>query len=149
VTTPASGEVEERGPTVSSLVDPTSVEWVSLVPVSEENPFDEGELDEDGLTESEFDMIFRRPAASVPINLIAAVDVTESPREELQSGMPRQLKDYWLRGEGAAQIRWGTKGSFTRCVRELREHFPTGTEGLCANLYHEATGHWPGEDRDK
>jgi hypothetical protein len=26
---------------------------------------------------------------------------------------------------------------------------PLNTEGLCANLYHEAVGHWPGEDRGK
>lgn len=66
---------------------------------------------------------------------------------ELQSRMPEQLKDYWLRGEGAARIRWGTPGSFDRCVRELRDEFPENTEGLCANLYHEATGRWPGENK--
>ena len=38
---------------------------------------------------------------------------------EFQSGMPRQLRDYWLHGEGAARIRWGTDGSFTRCTRLL------------------------------
>lgn len=67
------------------------------------------------------------------------------PDEELQSRMPERLKDYWLRGPGAARIRWGTPGSFTRCVRALRDDFPQNPEGLCANLYHEATGQWPGK----
>jgi 2'-5' RNA ligase len=66
---------------------------------------------------------------------------------EFQSNMPEQLKRYWLDGEGAGRIRWGTPGSFDRCVRELRDDFPENTQGLCANLYHEATGRWPGEQR--
>lgn len=69
--------------------------------------------------------------------------------EELQSKMPPALKAYWLTGEGAAKIGWGTPGSFDRCVRNLRDDFPQDPEGLCANLYHEATGHWPGENRGK
>lgn len=64
-----------------------------------------------------------------------------------QSRMPAQLKRYWLSGPGAARIGWGTPGSFRRCVRELRDEFPEDTEGLCANLYHEATGRWPGQNR--
>jgi 2'-5' RNA ligase len=64
-----------------------------------------------------------------------------------QSTMPEQLKRYWLSGEGAALIGWGTPGSFTRCVNALRDDFPKDPEGLCANLEHEATGHWPGEGR--
>jgi 2'-5' RNA ligase len=66
---------------------------------------------------------------------------------EAQSTMPEQLKRYWLSGEGAALIGWGTPGSFTRCVNALRDDFPKDPEGLCANLEHEATGHWPGEGR--
>lgn len=64
---------------------------------------------------------------------------------ELQSRMPEQLKDYWLSGPGAARIGWGTPGSFDRCVSALRDDFPQDPEGLCANLYHEATGRWPGQ----
>lgn len=57
----------------------------------------------------------------------------------------RRLKAYWTRGEGAAKIRWGVKGSFKRCVRLLRKHFPKNPEGLCANLHKQATGEWPTE----
>lgn len=67
---------------------------------------------------------------------------------EFQSDMPPKLKNYWLRGEGAAKIGWGTPGAFKRCVGALKGKFPQDTEGLCANLYHEATGHWPGEKKE-
>jgi len=69
--------------------------------------------------------------------------------EALQTRMPEDLRDYWLHGEGAAKVLWGTPGSFRRCVTNLREYFPDNPEGLCANLYHEATNHWPGEKREK
>lgn len=75
-----------------------------------------------------------------------ADDTTPADVGELQSQMPSQLKRYWLAGPGAAKIRWGTPGSFDRCVRALRDDFPENTEGLCANLYHEATGRWPGQN---
>lgn len=64
--------------------------------------------------------------------------------ETFQSGMPGGLKNYWLNGDGAAKVGWGTKGSFTRCVGYLREYVGEDAEGTCANLYHEATGEWPG-----
>lgn len=67
---------------------------------------------------------------------------------ELASRMPPQLKRYWLVGPGAAKIRWGTPGDFDRCVRALRGKFPEDTEGLCANLHHEALGKWPGQEAD-
>ena len=59
--------------------------------------------------------------------------------------MDPDLKAYWVRGKGAAKIRWGTDGSFRRCVRLLREHFPKNPEGLCAKLHKAATGEWPTE----
>lgn len=60
-------------------------------------------------------------------------------------GDARNLKQYWTHGKGALKIRWGTDGSFRRCVRILRKYFPKNPEGLCANLHHEATGEWPTE----
>lgn len=59
-----------------------------------------------------------------------------------QSRMPPQLQRFWIR-----RLSLGTPGSFRRCVRELRRYFPNDTEGLCANLYHEATGRWPGRKK--
>jgi hypothetical protein len=60
--------------------------------------------------------------------------------------MPGQLREYWTRGEGAAKIRWGTDGSFDRCVRMLRKYFPNDPKGLCARLHKAATGEWPAEE---
>jgi 2'-5' RNA ligase len=62
---------------------------------------------------------------------------------QFQSRMPPQLQAHWIR-----RLRLGTKGSFERCVRELREYFPEDTEGLCANLYKTATGRWPSQKKD-
>lgn len=70
--------------------------------------------------------------------------VTASADDQFISKMPPQLKAYWLTGPGAAKIRWGTPGAFDRCVKNLRDDFPQDPEGLCANLYHDATGRWPG-----
>lgn len=70
------------------------------------------------------------------------------------SRMPQALKTYWLRGAGAARIRWGTPGDFNRCVRSIqaevvedgRKPLPDRMiKGLCSNLHVEATGGRPGE----
>lgn len=63
------------------------------------------------------------------------------------SGPQRRLLRYWTRGKGALRIRWGTDGSFNRCVRLLRPKLPPkyDVKGLCANLHKRATGEWPAE----
>ena len=65
----------------------------------------------------------------------------------LPSRMPPQLIEYWTRGEGAAKIRWGTDGDFTRCTRQLRKYIknPNKLKGTCANIHRLATGRWPAE----
>lgn len=66
-----------------------------------------------------------------------------------QSGPQRKLFEYWTRGPGAAKIRWGTDGSFARCVRALGPKVPASIDvkGLCANLHKNATGEWPAEKK--
>jgi hypothetical protein len=62
--------------------------------------------------------------------------------------IPAALGRYWTRGKGAAKIRWGTDGSFSRCVRLLRpkvKNLGIDIKGLCANLHKRATGEWPAE----
>lgn len=56
-----------------------------------------------------------------------------------------RIINYWVRGEGAARIRWGTDGSFDRCTRALAGKV-RDPEGLCAELHKEATGEWPAEE---
>jgi hypothetical protein len=54
------------------------------------------------------------------------------------------LKNYWVRGPGAAKIRWGTDGSFDRCTRQLGKYV-RDPKGLCAEYHKAATGEWPAE----
>lgn len=62
------------------------------------------------------------------------------------SMMPERLQEYWTEGEGAAKVRWGTRGAFRRCRRALvKEGVPLRmVNGACANLYKRATGKHPG-----
>ena len=65
--------------------------------------------------------------------------------------IPEVLEDYWLGPKGSARVGgWGNPGSYRACLRELRSE---GVEerflhGECANLYHKATGKWPGRPKE-
>lgn len=66
------------------------------------------------------------------------------------SRMPLHLKRYWLGPEGSARVGgWGNEGSYTKCVVEMRKEGvpPREVHGLCANLYHAATGHTPNQEK--
>jgi hypothetical protein len=57
-----------------------------------------------------------------------------------------RLRDYWVRGPGAAKIAWGTPGDFNRCRLALAEYVkPQHLAGYCANRHKDALGFWPGE----
>lgn len=84
---------------------------------------------------------------AAPAERTASMD-QGSDATDLASRMPPKLKAYWLTGPGAAKIKWGTPGDFDRCVRALRDKFPEDTEGLCANLHHDALGKWPGQEAE-
>jgi hypothetical protein len=51
-----------------------------------------------------------------------------------------QLRDYWVRGPGAAKIRWNTEGDGTRCIKLLRKHVGVRAGGLCQEYHRMATG---------
>jgi hypothetical protein len=53
-----------------------------------------------------------------------------------------KLHEYWVHGEGAAKIKWGTPGDFDRCVMHLGK-FIADPKGYCAKAHHDATGMWP------
>lgn len=59
-----------------------------------------------------------------------------------------RIRRYWVRGEGAAKIRWGVPGDFDRCRRQLVKYVqnPDWLAGLCANMHKEALGVWPGQE---
>lgn len=73
----------------------------------------------------------------------AAVELTKE-RDVNAPGGGHNLRDYWVRGPGAAKIRWGTDGSFNRCVRNLSDKV-RNPQGLCAEYHKAATGEWPAE----
>jgi hypothetical protein len=57
----------------------------------------------------------------------------------------RRLRNYWLRGRGAAKIRWNTPGDWTRCVKHLSKYMGTRAKGYCQNLHKDATGLYTGD----
>ncbi len=59
-----------------------------------------------------------------------------------------RIRRYWVRGEGAAKIKWSVPGDFRRCLAQLRKYIanPEWLAGTCANLHKEAIGVWPGQE---
>jgi hypothetical protein len=59
-----------------------------------------------------------------------------------------RIRRYWVKGEGAAKIRWGAPGDFNRCRLQLAKYVqnPDWLAGLCANMHKEAIGVWPGQE---
>lgn len=82
------------------------------------------------------------------------IDITLNEDEMLTaaSRLDPDLRRYWLGPKGSARVGgWGNEGSFTACQREMRKE---GVEkryidGLCANLYHEATGRTPNQKKSE
>lgn len=57
-----------------------------------------------------------------------------------------RLKFYWARGAGAAKIRWGEPGDFTRCVNQLMQHAEMTKDqasGYCYERHVDALGYGP------
>lgn len=59
-------------------------------------------------------------------------------------GNAEELRRYWTRGKGAAKIRWGTPGDWTRCVRQLSKYMGPRAKGYCQLRHKEATGIYTG-----
>jgi hypothetical protein len=54
----------------------------------------------------------------------------------------RRLKNYWMRGAGAAKIRWGTPGDLTRAYRHLLKYLKNSGHawGMAQNMHKELFG---------
>lgn len=65
-----------------------------------------------------------------------------------KGGNAATLKRYWGTGAGAAKIRWGTPGDFTRCSKQLHKYLGPRAKGYCARMHRERTGVWPGDRRN-
>lgn len=62
-------------------------------------------------------------------------------------GGAEKLRHYWTRGAGAAKIRWGTPGDWTRCFRNLSKYLGPRARGYCALRHKEMTGQWTGDKK--
>lgn len=97
------------------------------------------------------EMALRASAAEV----LAFADVAPGKTEDGPGWLTHpidtdRLRDYWVRGAGAAKIGWGTPGDFSRCRAFLAEHIkPQHLSGYCANRHFDALGRWPGRHSAK
>lgn len=64
-------------------------------------------------------------------------------------GNAETLRNYWLYGEGAAKIGWGTEGDWRRCVSHLTKYLGPRAKGYCQELHEEANGFYTGDKRNK
>lgn len=55
-------------------------------------------------------------------------------------GNADRLREYWVHGEGAAKIRWGTAGDWKRCVRHLSKYLGVRAKGYCQLRHKDALG---------
>jgi SPP1 gp7 family putative phage head morphogenesis protein len=72
--------------------------------------------------------------------LVPVIELADDP-DLTKAGDRYQLRDYWLRGEGAA--RWKT---WTQLYRHLKDHVnDESAKRMAASWYHARYGRWPGE----
>lgn len=96
------------------------------------------------------------PVAASGISLDHALMVLYGPRTALVAaggldrnrGGAEKLRRYWLRGPGAAKIRWGTPGDWRRCVRHLGKYMGERAKGYCQLRHKEADGFYTGDERN-
>lgn len=93
------------------------------------------------------------PVAASAMTVDETLMLLWGPREELMQygltaaggvdrnkGQAEELRRYWLHGEGAAKIRWGEPGDWSRCVRHLGKFMGEQAKGYCQLRHEEATG---------
>ena len=80
---------------------------------------------------------------------IMAQALTAAGGADRNKGGAEKLRHYWLKGVGAAKIRWGTPGDWTRCVRNLSKYMGARARGYCALRHKEATGMWTGDKENR
>lgn len=98
----------------------------------------------------DFNDVFGLDENGVPIVPNVLIDMAAFTKERDVNQGPgpgHNLRNYWVKGEGAAKIRWKTPGDWTRCVRHLSKYVKD-PKGLCSEYHHQATGMWPGDKRN-
>ncbi len=111
-------------------------------------PFDKNaeddESDETAVTSSAYDPIVAR---DLQIGITLALRAAGNPAKGAAGA--ERLRRYWLTGKGAAKIRWGTPGDWTRCVKHLSKHLGPRAKGYCQLMHGRATGTWAGRNQSK
>lgn len=88
--------------------------------------------------------------ASVALTvLFGNTAITAAGGLDRNKGKAEELRRYWTRGKGAAKIRWGTDGDWTRCYRNLSKYMGPRAKGYCALRHKEMNGIWPGEHQKR
>ena len=64
-------------------------------------------------------------------------------------GNADKLRKYWTVGKGAAKIRWGMGGDWSRCVKNLSKYMGPRSKGYCALRHKEMNGVWTGDKRHR
>lgn len=87
---------------------------------------------------------------TVQERIAATVALAAAGGQAAHPGSTEKLMEYWAHGKGAAKIRWPEPCAFCRCLTHLRKYVrPDEVKGLCANLEHRATGHWPNPEHSR
>jgi hypothetical protein len=88
------------------------------------------------------------PVLQVLHNLLDPAEYTEIVDGDgvTKAGNPDHLRRYWTSGKGGADIGWGSKGDFMRCVARVSKYMDTeDAKGYCNLRHKEATGSYPGQ----
>lgn len=113
-------------------------------PVAVPTQPDEGSVVASAIDENLALMVLWGPSKTIMEQALVAAGGADRNR-----GGADKLRRYWLHGAGAAKIRWGTPGDWTRCVRQLTKHLGPRAKGYCALRHKEATGMWTGDKKHR
>lgn len=81
--------------------------------------------------------------ASIALTVLFGNDaIVAAGGADRNRGNAEKLRRYWVRGEGAAKIRWGQGGDWKRCVRLLSKHMGVRAKGYCQLRHKEALGYY-------
>jgi len=72
--------------------------------------------------------------------LASQESLTAAGGADRNRGNAERLRRYWVHGEGAAKIRWGTPGDWSRCVRHLSKFLGVRAKGYCQLRHKDALG---------
>jgi hypothetical protein len=109
--------------------------WSPKAPSAEDFPLEEDVFSL--LSDEEYEMLSGE-------GLLEHFSIQAAGGLDRNRGNAEELRRYWTRGKGAAKIRWGTPGDWTRCVRQLSKYMGPRAKGYCQLRHKDATGVYTG-----